>query len=379
MDRQVDVSEVKKEEKGVERHISDIENRLWIMQMISVVLVIFIIAAIIYSFLSINGINSRLSVMQSEIKSISITAIGTSLNSTAVSNSTFGHRLTNIDVPFNTTELAAINNAPNSYFEQAGEMVFNTSAGNPFGETYSNGNYIGTVFLTKPITVTPYIVNGKPSVIYLGAISCVFCGENRWSMALALSRFGSFKKLFTGYSSFGDEDVPTIYWNKDNYTTAAGASFGNMYSSSYINFISADYDSPIVQGFQFPPSGPSYFVGLAPNSTYRNAYSLINKTGLFGGTPFTIWGSVVQSGADVIAFGTVPPGQSSSLLGISYLTHGQLLSQIANFNTTVAKEEYAGADVYIADICPAINNSAPVCSLPAIQKMEEVMGLNATK
>jgi hypothetical protein len=54
--------------------------------------------------------------------------------------------------------------------------------------------------------------NGKPSVIYIGAISCVWCGENRWAMAMALSRFGSFNSLYIGYSSIHDGDVPTLYW-----------------------------------------------------------------------------------------------------------------------------------------------------------------------
>ena len=34
----------------------------------------------------------------------------------------FGNRLTNINAPFNATELAIVNNAPNAYFETAGEM-----------------------------------------------------------------------------------------------------------------------------------------------------------------------------------------------------------------------------------------------------------------
>ncbi|MEM0150106.1 MAG: DUF929 family protein, partial [Candidatus Micrarchaeaceae archaeon] len=275
-------------------------------------------------------------------------------------------------------EMAAINNASNSNFELAGEMVFNTTPGNPFSETYNNGSYEGVIYLTKPPKVSPYIVNGKPSVIYLGAISCFYCAENRWAMALALSRFGSFSKLFAGYSSYGDDDVPTIYWNQDNYT-AVGATFGNFYTSNYINFISADYDSPITGGFEFPQSGVSYFIGAAPNSTYKAAYQQVNSSKLFGGTPFSIWGAAAQDGADAVILGTAQAGQSTSMPPISYMTHRQILAQVASFNTTFAKEEYAAADVYIAELCPSINNTAQICSLPAIQKMEGVMGLNATK
>ncbi|MGC8651741.1 MAG: DUF929 family protein [Candidatus Micrarchaeia archaeon] len=379
MEEKESVKKVENEEKNIERRFYEAENRLWIMQLVSIALVIFIIAAVLYAFLSVRSINTKLSLMQAEINGLTGKAQSNTTTTTAVSNGTFGRTLAGIDTPLNSTELAAINDAPNNYFEQAGEMVFNTSPNSPFSEKYENGSYVGAVVLMKPQRITPYVVNGKPSVIYLGAISCIFCGENRWSMALALSRFGKFGALFKGYSSFGDGDVPTLYWNKDNYTTQSGATFGNMYSSNYINFISAEYDSPITQGFSLPQSGVSYFIDLAPNSTYRNAYTFVNNSGRFEGTPFTIWGSAVQSGADAVAFGTVPPGRSNSLPGISYLTHRQLIGQIASFNTTLAEEEYAGADVYIAEMCPAINNTAQVCSLPAIQRMEAVMGFNTTK
>lgn len=360
---------IHKEEKSIERRVSDVERKIGTLQILSIVVVVLLVASILYTLMS-----------TSSAKHISYATTTISTQVINKTNSTFGQTTANIDAPLSNIELAAINNAPNSNFEQAGEMVFNTSQGNAFGETYNNGEYTGTIFIAKPPAITPYIVNGKPSVIYLGAISCIFCAENRWAMALALSRFGKFNELFTGYSSFGDGDVPTLYWNADNYT-AVGVTFGNKYVSNYINFISADYDSPITSGFEFPQSGVSYFVNAAPNSTYKGAYQLINSSSLFAGTPFSIWGSSVQNGADAVVFGTAQPGQSTSLPPMSYMTHAQILAQIASFNTTFAKEEYAAADVYIAELCPSINNAAPVCSLPAIQKMEGVMGfsINATK
>ena len=42
----------------------------------------------------------------------------------------FGKRLTNINAPLNSTELAVINDAPSSYFETAGEMLLNGSIDN---------------------------------------------------------------------------------------------------------------------------------------------------------------------------------------------------------------------------------------------------------
>ena len=112
-------------------------------------------------------------------------------------------------------------------------------------------------------------MNGKPSVIYLGAISCVYCGENRWAMALALGQFGSFQHLFKGYSSLGDADVPTIYWAPAEYNVTQGVDFGNFYTSNYINFLSMDYASPITEGFMM--GSLTYFQQQA-TSTMNPAY-----------------------------------------------------------------------------------------------------------
>ncbi|MCL5404769.1 MAG: DUF929 domain-containing protein [Candidatus Marsarchaeota archaeon] len=272
----------------------------------------------------------------------------------------FGSRLTNIDVPLSQQELSVINNAPNSNFNTAALKML-------------NGSLTDQILYSPPTTLAnhSFVANGKPSVIYIGAISCVFCGESRWAMALALSRFGNFSKLYEGYSSFGDHDVPTIYWNMDNYTTPEGVGFGNYYQSKYINFISADYESPIVDGFEVQPI--SYFVSQAPNATYRSAMSFMNSTNDFEGTPFTFWGNVIAQGATGIVFGNTTP--ETAVLPLTNETHAQVLSQLKNFNDQFAWGEYAAADVYIAYLCPTLNNTPSVCQLPGIKELESEMGL----
>jgi hypothetical protein len=196
-------------------------------------------------------------------------------------------------------------------------------------------------------------------------------------MALALSRFGSFGEIYKGYSSFGDYDVPTLYWTTDKYNSNGSVSYGNRYSSSYINFISAEYDSPIAGGFAFVNSAKpiSYFVGTAPNQTYATAMEFMNSTGAFAGTPFTFWGVALNSGVDALVFGT-SSNTSEKYPPLSYMTHQQIIDQFKGDNTTFSAQEYAAADVYVAETCPAIGNSAPVCSLPAIKSLESFMGLS---
>ena len=192
-------------------------------------------------------------------------------------------------------------------------------------------------------------------------------------MALALSRFGNFTALYNGYSSFGDGDVPTLYWKPNNYTATSGATFGNEYHSNYINFYTTEYDSPINGSFQM--QSLSYLEARAPNSTYAAVVSYMNSTGKFQGTPFTLWGYTIVTGADGVVFGNSTP--TSSSLPLTNETHAQVLGQLQSFNDQFAWGEYAAADVYIADLCPAIHNSAPICSLPAIKSIGAAMGLSS--
>lgn len=272
---------------------------------------------------------------------------------------TFGHTLAGINTQFSGQQLSVINGAPNSYFETAGERLL-------------NGTLTDEVLPANSPQYSPITINGKPSVIYIGAISCLFCGENRWSMALALSRFGNFSRLYLGYSSFGDGDLPTVYWNSNNYTSDT-VTYGNYYNSPYINFYAAEYDSNITQGFQVQPI--SYFIQKAPNSTYVNVLTFMNSTNSFQGTPFTFWGTSLNRGADAVVFGNTTP--TSNVFPLTNMTHQQVLNQLQNFNDQFAWGEYAGADIYIAEVCPSIHNSAPVCSLPAIKRIGAIMGLSA--
>ena len=290
-------------------------------------------------------------------------AIANHTTNTTTNATTFGDRLVNIDQPLNSSSLSVINDAPNSYFEKAGEMYLNGSIKNPIGYL------VGSL---KVNTVNGIIINGKPSVIYLGSITCVFCGENRWAMALALSRFGTFNQLYKGYSSLGDSDVPTLYWNKDNYNTP-GLNLTNHYTSPYINFISLEDEYPITGGFALQPMS---VIGGEVNSSNNQsdiaAFNLINKLNNFNGTPYTIWGNYQLDGADGVDF-----GNTTTIVGgypeLTFMTHAQILNSLNSPNDQFAWSEYAAADFYTAEMCLTLNNSTQIsaCGLPAISKIEQ--------
>jgi len=283
----------------------------------------------------------------------------------------FGQRLTDINVPMNSSQLAMINTEPDSYFDTAARM-------------YLNGSL--TALVGQDIVNAPlFTVNGKPAVIYLGAISCVYCGENRWAMALALSRFGVFQDLFLGYSSWLDQDVPTIYWAPAAYNATSAADFGNFYDGTYVNFLSIDYASPITSGFQMQTL--SYFQqqALAINNTvYEKATDYLASLNNFVGTPYTVWGEYNVPAADATDFGdatstsstTTSSNSSTTLLPLATMTHEQVLESLAHPDSQFAWIEYAAADYYVSLICATLGagstsstNAPPVCSEPNISEM----------
>ncbi|MDE1870377.1 MAG: DUF929 family protein, partial [Candidatus Micrarchaeota archaeon] len=239
----------------------------------------------------------------------------------------FGHTLALVNQPISASQLAVINNASASYFSTAGAMYLNG--------TLPNAGVQATA-------ANAFILNGKPSVLYLGAISCIYCGENRWAMALALGRFGNFSSIYNGYSSFGDGDLPTLYWLPAALNDSSAVNFGSNYSSRYINFLPVEYISPIKAGFEM--QSLPYFVAQA-NATKNAVYLNVTKTFValnsFQGTPYTLWGRSIAAGADAIDF-------ANDTTQLQNMTHAQVFNQLRNPQNTFAWTEYAAADLYIA-------------------------------
>ena len=284
---------------------------------------------------------------------------GNQIAANAVKANQSNGTLAGFDQPLNASELAAINDEPLSNFQTAGERLL-------------NGTLTNEIFPVNSPQYNAILINGKPTVVYIGADTCPFCGENRWAMALALSQFGNFTQLFQGYSALQDGDVPTLYWVPMNATVAQGVEFGNYYQSNYINFITAEYESPITGHFSVQPL--SYFISQSPNQVYNAVLNFMNATGKFQGTPFTMWGTSLDAGADAVVVGNNLTNGWNSL---SNMTHAEILSQLQSYNDQFAWGEYAAADVYIAQLCPSIKGTAPpVCGLSSIKQLESLMNLS---
>jgi Domain of unknown function (DUF929) len=68
--------------------------------------------------------------------------------------------------------------------------------------------------------------DGKPLITYIGAEYCPYCAAERWALAVALSRFGTFSNLSGTHSSDSDvfPDTQTLSF------------YGSSYTSPYIDF-----------------------------------------------------------------------------------------------------------------------------------------------
>ncbi len=86
---------------------------------------------------------------------------------------------------------------------------------------------IGSILSYNPapleaISNTALTSNGKPEMLYIGAEFCPYCGAERWAMAVALSRFGTFTTPLRGFHSSPtdtDPNTPTLTFYQAKYSS----------------------------------------------------------------------------------------------------------------------------------------------------------------
>ncbi len=268
---------------------------------------------------------------------------------------------------------------------------------------YGNGsgqNY-DIVPISVPSNFSNYSISqgGKPAFVYIGAQGCPFCAGQRWVIAVTLSRFGNFTKLFYDRSATNDGNIPTLMFNfsqslfKEATSQAAIDSgqapygdgnptpfvTGSYYTSKYINFEPFDElgTSFLVNASGIGQLNPTVYSNVYEKGMYGfNATSAgvsaahgFGITNFFvGGVPFfDINNQYVFDGATLNA-GTYI---SSSGLNPAYSTHADILNSIENPTPGSLGQTILGAaNILTAQICSVINNTAPVCSLSYISELE---------
>jgi len=183
------------------------------------------------------------------------------------------------------------------------------------------------------ISGTPLTAGGKPEMLYIGAEFCPYCAAMRWSMAVALSRFGTLSPL-RGIRSASTDVYPD---------TATLTFYKSRYQSRYLAFTPVENEK-------------------------------IDHSPLQGTTPAQqrIWNSYDAGSYPFIDVG------NKYMIGVIYnpsVLQGKTWSQIAaalhDPSSPVAKGADGAANYLTAAICTVTDDSpASVCASPAIAALQ---------
>jgi flagellar basal body rod protein FlgC len=196
---------------------------------------------------------------------------------------------------------------------------------------------------------------GKPEVLYIGAEYCPFCAAERWSMILALSRFGTFSNLTTVHSSSTDTYPNTPTWTF----------YGSSYTSKYVTFTPVETTTNERQGNSANTSTP-YVTLQNPTSaenTLMTQYDPGNPSaGQGGAIPF------IDIGNKYVEVGNMPPFGPQLLQG---KTWAQIATAMSQPTSAIAKGADGSANYLTAGICALTNNQPSTACTPAIQALEK--------
>jgi Domain of unknown function (DUF929) len=184
---------------------------------------------------------------------------------------------------------------------------------------------------------------GLPEFLYMGGDYCPYCAAERWSLVMALSKFGTFSNL-KGTSSSSTDVYPS---------TPTFSFYGSSFTSKYISFVG---DEMYKNYGQNASTGvwPTLQAPTAQQEAIITEYDAppYVQSSSAGGIPFLyIAGRFVEIGPQYVA---------TNLTGDTFDTAAAL--QTAGTNTT-SKEAEASAGYLVGDICAVTKDKpASVCS-----------------
>ena len=191
-----------------------------------------------------------------------------------------------------------------------------------------------------PITGPALTENGKPEVLYMGAEYCPFCATERWAMAEALSKFGTFSGLKFIHSDPSDvyPSTPTLTFYKSTYT------------SKYVAFTTVEETTVSKQPLQTPTSA---------QQALDAKYNVPPNTSTAGSIPF------------------VDLGNKFMLSGAQYnpqLLQGKTWAQVAaalkDPSNPIAQGADGAANTFTAAICKLTNNQPATACTTTVQAIE---------
>jgi hypothetical protein len=127
------------------------------------------------------------------------------------------------------------------------------------------------------ISGTALTNNGKPEILYVGGDYCPYCAVTRWSLVIALSKFGNFTGLEYMLSSGTDVNANTPTFTFVNTT----------YTSNYVSFVEVEHwdrSQNILQSFTSEEQSiyTQYDTGGIPFVDFANQYLINGAPGGLG-------------------------------------------------------------------------------------------------
>jgi hypothetical protein len=216
----------------------------------------------------------------------------------------------------------------------------------------------GGAVSSKPAAITggtALTANGKPEMLYMGAEYCPYCAAERWSMIVALSRFGTFSGLTTTHSasvngSGGTEPYPN---------TPTWTFHGSTYTSKYLTF------TPVEMETNIPDKSNGGYTNLEVPT--KDQQALLNK---YDVPPYVPSGS--NGAIPFITFGNkyLIAGASYNPQVLSGLSWAQIATDLKNPDSDVAKGIGGTANYITAAICKMTGNQPASACTSAVQSLE---------
>ncbi len=186
--------------------------------------------------------------------------------------------------------------------------------------------------------------DGKPLITYVGAEYCPYCAAERWALAVALSRFGTFSNLSGTHSS-----------SQDVYPDTQTLSFyGSRYTSAYVDFQSVEETTN-------QAVGGSYATLQTPTTQESTLLSTYDSS---GSIPFLD-----------IANRYVITGASYSPQVLQGLSRAEIAGQLDNPKSAVAQAIDGTANQITAAIVAVTGNQpSSVAASPVIASIAKGLG-----
>jgi len=200
-----------------------------------------------------------------------------------------------------------------------------------------------------PITGPALTSGGKPEMLYMGAEYCPYCAAERWSMIVALNRFGTFSGLSATHSAAKNgAGQPEPFPNTATFTF-----YRSTYTSKYLTFTTVEMNTNI------PDPSTGGYTTLQTPTTEQQALLVKYDSANNGAIPFIDFGNRYLS-----------VGATYDVGVLKGLTWSQIANDLHNPASPVAKAVLGTANFMTATICSLTGDQpASVCT-PAVKSLQ---------